>query len=236
MKEEKLIPTRRFWRISSTYDYAKSQREKGKELFIVAKTQSKGRGRNERAFSSKLGGLYLTWLHYPEDLPSRRAFTLVQRGAVAVCKTLESYGVTPTIKWPNDVLVDGKKICGILTENTLRGEKIACSVIGVGVNVNNRLEEELQAIATTLKEVIGKKVAIGEFEKRLKKNLLSGIDEADYFDRLGCLGEVEIVENGVAYPAIAEGVDEDGLLVVTVEGRRQKKSAAEISLRQRKNV
>lgn len=64
--------------------------------------------------------------------------------SVAVCRTLENYGLTAEIKWPNDVYVQGKKICGILIENVFSGDRISSSVVGIGVNVNNSLPEELK--------------------------------------------------------------------------------------------
>ena len=233
MKESKTIPTRRFFRLKSTFDYAKSKRKDGKEMFIVAKTQSRGRGRNERSFSSKKGGLYFTWLHYPQNLSSKSAFLLIRQAAVAVCKTIECYGVQPTIKWPNDVLVGGKKVSGILTENTLRGDLISSSVVGIGINIHNLLEEDLRPIATTLQEVIGKKIPVRDVEEKLKKNLLLPVAAEEYYARLSHLGKVEIIEGENRYSAYAEGVDEEGLLVVLVDGVRHKKSAAEISLRQK---
>ena len=235
-KRIKRIPVYRFFRVKSTFDYAKSKKDKGKDLFVVATTQSQGRGRNGRVFSSTRGGLYLTWLHFPQNLSAQNAFCLIRQAAVAVCKTLESYGVSPTIKWPNDILVNGKKIGGILTENTLKGGLIASSLIGIGVNIHNRLEEELRPIATTLQEVISKKIPVREVEKTLRKNLYLPYAKEAYFARLSYLGEVEIVEGEKRYPAFAEGVDEEGLLMVVVDGVRQKKSAAEISLRQRMDI
>ena len=231
MNEKKRIPVRHFCRLASTNDYAKRLKGKEKDRIIVALSQTKGRGREGRTFSSGKGGLYMTWLHFPKDLPAKNAFTLVQKAAVAVCKTVESYGVKAEIKWPNDVLVDGKKICGVLTENALKGDKIFSSIIGVGLNVNNRLEEVLQPVAITLQEATGKKIPVREVEKRLIVNLLKDVQKEEYFSRLGYLGEVCILEGEKTYPAYAEGVSDEGLLLLTVDGERVYKSAAEISLR-----
>ena len=235
LKDKNGIPVVRFRRLTSTSDYAKSQKEKGQDLLVFADSQKKGRGREGRSFSSKKGGLYLSWLHFPQGLPAKDGFFLVSKMSVAVCKTLESYGIKPAIKWPNDVLVDGKKICGILTENTLSGDKISCAIVGVGINVNNRLERVLRPIATSLRTEIGKKIPLKKVEEKLIENLTLPFDKADYFARLGCLGEVEIIENGTRFAAFAEGVDDEGLLIVTIDGKKEKKSAAEISLRAKGN-
>ncbi|MBQ9117854.1 MAG: biotin--[Clostridia bacterium] len=231
LNKNRKIPVRHFFTLSSTLDTAKKWKNKGKEVIIVAKKQTRGRGREGRSFSSQAGGLYLGWLHFPQDMKAKDGFWLVARGAVAVCKTLEDYGLSPTIKWPNDVLLGGKKICGILTENTLSGDRIQSTVVGIGLNVNNRLEDSLLPIATSLKEALNKKVSLREVERRLFSYLATSFNRVDYYSRLGSLGEVEILENGTCYSAIAEGIDEQGLLIVSVSGERQKKSAAEISLR-----
>ena len=231
LNRQKEIPVVRFKRLSSTSDYAKERQADGKEMFVVAQTQTKGRGREGRTFSSKRGGLYMSWLCFPQDLLAKEGFFLVSKMAVAVCKTLEDYGLSPTIKWPNDVLIDGKKICGILTENLLMGNRIYSAIIGVGLNVYNRLERELRPIATTLRQESGKKIPVAEVENKLLEYIKSPFEKEEYYARLGCLGEVEIIENGVRSSVIAEGVDDEGLLVVVKEGKREKKSSAEISLR-----
>ncbi|MBR2904194.1 MAG: biotin--[Clostridia bacterium] len=236
LNHEKSTPVVRFDRLSSTSDYAKTLPLDGQDRWIVATCQDKGRGREGRSFSSQEGGVYLSWVHYPDQLLARDSFLLVVKAAVAVCKTLEDYGLKPEIKWPNDVLVGGKKICGILTENLLQGDRIKRAIIGIGLNVNNDLEADLRPIATTLFQSTGKRIPVAEVEESLMNNLLAPVAKEAYFARLGHLGEVEIIEGERRYAAIAEGVDESGLLVITVDGRRQKKSAVEISLRRKEKV
>lgn len=231
LKRKKTPPTVRFFKISSTSDTAKTLRAAGRETFVVAACQITGRGRNARSFSSEKGGLYLSYLCFPEKLSAKKAFGLIASAAVAVCKTLERFSLHPTIKWPNDVYVSGKKICGILTENTLTDGYVKDSVIGVGVNVNNRLDDSLAEIATTMRAELGKRVCLRKVEKLLKEQLLLSTSMDEYFAHLGYLGEVELLEGGKRYAAFAEKVDEDGGLVVVVNGQRQKKTAAEISLR-----
>ncbi len=227
---KKQYKTMRFSFLNSTMDYAKTLSGE-EDVFVVAGCQRQGRGRDGRTFSSQKGGLYLTFRHCPKQMPAKESFWLVSRAAVAVCKTLEGYGLQPVIKWPNDVLVGGKKICGILTENTVKGNQIACAYIGIGLNVRNALEEELLPIATSIFLETGKKISVKKVLLALQKNLLSPFEREEYYARLGCLGDVEIVEKDKRYSAFAIGVDEEGLLVVTVDGRKEKKSAAEISLR-----
>ena len=123
---------------------------------IVADRQSGGRGRMDRAFSSAEGGLYMSLL-LPLDNPSY-AGLVTTFAAVAVARAVESlFELEVGIKWVNDLLVDGKKICGILAEGvpTEYGYRV---VLGIGVNLQNSLPKELSDIAATLFELSGKKM------------------------------------------------------------------------------
>lgn len=125
-------------------------------LVVTAQRQTAGKGRRGRGFQSLAGkGLYLSVLLKPA-VPLDRISQLTAWSAVAVCRAVEQVcPVTPQIKWPNDVLVDGKKLCGILTEMGVEGETGALSyvVVGMGTNVSQTEEEfgpELAGIATSL--------------------------------------------------------------------------------------
>lgn len=102
---------------------------------LIARQQTGGRGRLGRSFESPPEGLYLSML-LKTTLPAERTLTITPMAAVAVCRTVEVVcGLSPEIKWPNDVLLDGRKLCGILTELSVQGAE-ASLVLGVGVNVN----------------------------------------------------------------------------------------------------
>ena len=105
----KKIKREHFECISSTNDYAKSKRGEGGDLIVTASRQTGGRGTKGRSFSSDVGGTYLTKLTFYEGFPASRAFEIMAGAAVAVCKTLEAYGLAPVIKWANDVFVKDKK-------------------------------------------------------------------------------------------------------------------------------
>lgn len=141
--------------LGSTNDRAKELAEEGAEHgeAVVAESQTAGRGRRGRSWSSPARrNLYFSAVLRPE-LPPARAPELTLVGALAVCDALRAAGVDAGIKWPNDVLASGKKISGILTELAAEPDRVHWVVLGVGVNVNARLEdfpEELRADATSI--------------------------------------------------------------------------------------
>ena len=222
----------RFERLPSTNDHAKSLRGEKKNLTVVAKEQTGGRGTKGRSFSSEKGGLYVSVLTFYESLSARNAFSIMASAATAVCKTLEKFGITPKIKWPNDIYVSDKKICGILIENTFSGALIDNSVVGIGINVNNRLPEELLSIATTAKDVLRKELDLSELEKELFKALEAPFFMGEYTSRLGYLGvPVRLFVGEKTLSAIPCGVTEKGELIATVDGEKRTFPSAEVSLR-----
>lgn len=219
--------------VDSTNEYAKSLRASGRneDVIITAKRQTAGRGTKGRSFSSGEGGVYLTYLRFFEDFEAKRAFEIMASAAVAVCKTLESFGFSPVIKWANDVHVNGKKICGILTENTFCGDKVQSSIVGVGLNVNNLLESELQSIATTMRQEMGGRICLRRVLRRLIENLQGSFSMNEYLSRLGYMGRrVELLFGDERVPATLLSVDNEGILTVERDGEEKRFSAAEISV------
>ena len=143
-----------FEQVDSTNEEAKRQAEKGTGhgTLIWAKSQSSGKGRRGREWYSPAGSsIYMTLLLKP-DIPAEKAsmFTLV--AALAVSKgILRACGLETFIKWPNDIVAGGKKLCGILTELVLSEGHISCLVIGMGINVfQESFPEKLQQKATSV--------------------------------------------------------------------------------------
>ncbi len=227
---EESIKFFRFDTLPSTNDYAKASRER-EDFFVTAKRQTDGRGTKGRAFSSDEGGVYLTKRSFYEDFPARDGFKIMISAAVAVCEALRFYGLQPKIKWPNDVLVNGKKICGILIENVLSGGNIASSVVGVGLNVCNPLPKELQELATTM-SAEGKTPAVDEVANRLARELSTSHTIEEYRKYLGLTGErVTLVFGDERVPATLLSVSDRGELQVDIEGETRLISAGEVSVR-----
>ncbi len=218
----------RFDSLSSTNDYAKTLTENS---FVIAKKQTGGRGTKGRSFSSNEGGVYLTKVSFDKK-PTDKAFLIMASAAVAVCKVLESYGVQPKIKWANDVYVHDKKICGILIENRLSGRFLSSSIVGVGLNVSNSLEEELSPIATTLCSVLGKKISVNEVADKLMEFLLEEYPIEEYVKRVGYLDrEILLIEGEKQTKVYALKVDLDGSLLVKDGETVRAVRAAEVSVR-----
>lgn len=198
--------------LPSTNDYCET-REFGEDTVIIAREQTGGKGTKGRSFSSPRGGVYLSLVRY-YPCKAENSFSLMITSCMAVVKTLELYGVSAGVKWPNDVFLNGKKICGILIKNSFEGENVKKSITGIGVNVNNDIPKDLADIAINLKSVVGE-VDIDEFYKRLIENLYADYSVDEYRSRNIVLGkEITVIKNGESRKAVAEDVAADGSLVL----------------------
>ncbi len=216
----------------STNEYAKALRGLGENLLVVAGRQTGGKGTKGRSFCSKQGGVYLSLLTFYQDFPALNAFQIMQGAAAAVCETLAFFGLKPKIKWPNDVYVGEKKICGILIENALKEKYIGSSVVGIGLNVFNELPDELLDIATTIFQETGKKIAVERVIEVLVRFLEEKNVHEKYARYLGWLGEeVILVIGDTQKRAKILSVDETGGLWVEMDGEKKRFVAAEVSLR-----
>ena len=221
-----------FDEIASTNDYVREKRGNGRDLIVLAKRQSGGKGTKGRSFSSEIGGVYLTKRTFYKGFAAKDAFRIMQGAAAAVCLTLESYGLQPKIKWPNDVYVGGKKICGILIENGFSGAEIAYSIVGIGINVYNPLPEELREIATSILLQTAEKVSVDEVAKRLIAHLSDECVWERYTQYLGWMGEnVTLCVDGKEREVTLLSVDETGGLWVQTADGKQRFVAAEVRLR-----
>ncbi|MBF0451235.1 MAG: biotin--[acetyl-CoA-carboxylase] ligase [Candidatus Magnetomorum sp.] len=141
--------------VSSTMDIA---RQKALEhcqdhTIIIADHQTAGRGRMQRNWQSDEGGLYMTWILRPTVDPSF-CFGYTFSAALAIIAVLkQTYTINALVKWPNDVLVNGQKIAGILTETQIENNQLNYLNIGMGININNILKsKDFQAI--TLQDIL----------------------------------------------------------------------------------
>lgn len=222
-----------FRTLTSTNHFAKllAARNVREGIAVVAETQSRGKGRLGRKWVSPEGGLWFSIILRPPMRP-RDAAKLTLLGSVAVAKTIsELYELKAEIKWPNDILINQRKLCGILTEGEIREEKLRFAVAGFGLNANFSLEilpKHLRELATTLSEQLGKKIS----REILLCNLLQNADE--YYEMLsdgkfetilndwrrlsGFLGSyVEIAGCREKIEGWAVDLDNDGALIVRLE-------------------
>ena len=198
---------------------------------IISDCQTMGRGRYSRSFFSPSGGLYLSIVLRPEVLHFENPTLVTGFAAVSVCEAIESISKkVPQIKWVNDIFIDGKKACGILTEAVTDFESggLDWVVLGIGINVYTRTEEfptELQAIATSIypdKKLLGvrNKLSAEIINRILGLEVLPSETEIfeKYKKRLMFLGkEITVIQNQTEYRATAIDVDSIGHLIVKNE-------------------
>lgn len=143
-----------FETIGSTNDYAKEVASKESEgTVIISEEQTKGKGRLGRNWHSKSGeGIWMSVILKPSITPYKAPFITLIAGA-SIVKALNDLGIETLIKWPNDIIINGKKICGILTELSAEIERINHIVLGIGINVKTMdFDTEISHIATSLKK------------------------------------------------------------------------------------
>lgn len=216
--------------VSSTNDYLKQFLAGGEDMIVCAERQTGGRGTKGRSFLSEEGGVYLSALTFYNGFPAEQAFEIMAHAAVAVCKTVETFGIKPEIKWCNDVLAGGKKIAGILIENTLSDGAVRASIVGIGLNVSNALDG-LGGIAVNMGELLPAPPAAEEVREALIGNFLAPSAFSDYLSYVKFLGKrVQVTENGRQYEATAREILPDGRLLIESGGLRAL-SSAEIAIK-----
>lgn len=234
--------------LESTNKTAKEMAVAGAEhgTIIIADCQTMGRGRYSRNFFSPSGGgLYMSIVLRPEAMHFKNPTSVTAFAAVSVCEAIESISTkVPRIKWVNDIFIDGKKVCGILTEAVTDFESggLDWVVLGIGINVHTRTEDfpcDLQSIATS----IYPDEKMSGMRNRLSAEIINRIlgfealpSETEIFEkykkRLMVLGKkITVIQNQVEYKATAIDVDSVGHLVVKNEsGERITLSSGEIRI------
>ena len=212
-----------FQEVSSTMDEAISRAERGTEegTVIVAETQTASRGRHGRTWVSRSGNLYLSIVLYPtlQTLPFLNSLC-----GVAVVRAITNIsGLKPRIKWPNDVLLDGKKVAGLLVESAIAGDQVRHAIVGIGVNValDNDVINSLIGNATSLNYASAGDVSREELLREILQQvdvLYTQLNHGDtpveeWEELLDTLGQqVRVSWRGEDYLGYAEGVDELGSL------------------------
>ena len=211
---------------------------------LIARRQSGGRGRLERRFSSPEGGLYLSMLLAPE-CSAEQSLSITPCTAVAVHRAVSALcGISADIKWPNDLLYNGRKICGILCESVFLNDR-QLVILGVGLNVTTPQEafpQELQDTAGSLLSLCGCAPSPDEAAAQLVAQLDEmylrwQAEPCAFLDeyRQHCVSinrPVSLIRSGAALPAFALDIDENYALVVEhPDGTRESISYGEVGLR-----
>ncbi len=210
---------------------------------VVAETQKAGKGRLQRKWFSPYGkNLYVSVILRPSLHPSL-VYPITFLSSLAVYDTLLQLGLKPTLKWPNDVLVSGKKICGTLLELSTEADLVRFVIVGIGLNVNMRkgeMPDEIRSKATSL--LLETKIV---YERaRVCGMLLNNLET--YYDLLRKHGPVklvrtweekaeikgkslEITQQGMVFKGVVEGIGDEGALLLSDHGKVHRVIAGDVS-------
>ena len=209
--------------MASTMDMARDLARKGCPDFtaVIAGRQVSGRGRLKREWHSDKGGLYFTVVLRP-DLPPVLSFRVSFLASLTLARILnEMFGVDVRVKWPNDLLVDERKLCGMLSELEAEADRVAFINVGVGINVNND-PSAIEPAATSLKAILGRQVSIKNilahyldaFEERMQTAALDRVIEEWKAYTVTLNREVRVVTTRDVFTGKAVDVDDNGALVL----------------------
>ncbi len=235
----------------STFDEAKriigSDTKNG--TMIIAETQTGGKGRQQRRWESPKGGVWMSIILKPQlTLSKLSSVTLLC--AVSVSKAIEQLypQIKPQIKWPNDVYINNKKVCGILTETVVRNKSIDYLITGIGINANNEthnLEDDISGNSTSLIES-GAVAVIEQLASLVNDNLIELIkvyEDSDdisfilgyYYKRMLWLNEEAEMKNTItgetAKKGIIKGIGKRGELLLETKSGIEEIVSGELSLR-----
>ena len=199
-------------------------KENGKgEMVVVADYQTAGKGCGSNSWEAERGqNLLFSVMIHPKSLQAKNQFIITQVISVALCKTLEKYVEQATIKWPNDIYVGDKKICGVLIENRLQGRMIKDTIIGIGLNVNQTVFKSDAPNPVSLKQLIGKDTdreeVLNTFIEQLNVTVKSATIIADYKARLYRReGKHLFMTKNTTFKASIVDVKDDGRLMLEDE-------------------
>ena len=229
--------------LDSTMEAARREALWGAEAgtVIIAEQQSGGRGRLQRKWISPRGGLALSIILRPniDHLPY-----MIMISSLAVVNSIQAItSLNPQIKWPNDILINEKKICGILIENDLRQNSLHHAIIGIGINVNMHISDypEIASFATSLSDQLGREISKLDLLRQVlieMERLYQLLSQKEYIlaqwkDNLITLGQsIEINMGNKIYKGIAESVSKEGnLLLRQKNGTLVRIVAGDVTLR-----
>jgi len=218
-----------FETIDSTNTYAKINMETLADRTVIsASMQTQGRGRFTRTWVN-LGveNIYMTIVLKPSEEFSEVYSNLTQYLSVMLCRKLEEFNLKPKIKWPNDVLLNDKKVAGILAETVFKGGKLKGIALGIGINLNapQELLSQIDRPATAVNIELGTDIDKQEFMDKLLEKFFNGYDDFlingfasiknDYLNRANFLNqELDISIFNKVQTGFSKGVDDKGALIL----------------------
>lgn len=219
--------------VDSTNTYVKKRLGELEDRTVVyTSRQTHGRGRMEHTwFYTGTENIYMTICLKPQGIFYQKINNLTQYMCVVLCRLLEKYNIKPEIKWPNDILIDGKKIAGILAETKFQGGKCSGVALGVGININSTEKELLTVLkpATSLNLLLGRSINRDDFLKELTDEFFKHYDDFltigfelirdEYLEHTNFIGKrIVLNDEGLVIAGVAEGISDDGELILNSEG------------------
>lgn len=211
--------------VSTNTEAKKVYPQLNNEFLFVAPKQTSGKGRLDRVFVSGEGGVYMTLCYKPNNIFVADSLKIVLLTGLAVAKCLKNYTQNVAIKWPNDVFVNGKKICGILLESVVTENMTEAIFLGIGVNITNEIPQELRGKVTSFElegiEAVPREQIISEILQNLYQMLevyqKDGFApfEDEYIKLSMTIGHNAVVNiNGEKKSGFGVGLSEEGYLLL----------------------
>ena len=225
-----------FWSVGSTNEFAYQRGLQGEKegALVIAEEQTKGRGRMSRKWDSPFNkGLWFSVVLRP-DLAASKAGLLPYLAGISVAEAVENFiGINPHMKWPNDLLLNGKKFCGILSEVEFINGKINFIILGIGINANHKqdeIPEELQSQATSLRIESGSRIDRAELLAEVLLYLEKNYKDAKEFDFTGVLNKwkkrclqygkkIVVKQDDNTYYGKFEDLDDAGCLLMRTKSK-----------------
>ena len=204
-------------------------------MVVVADYQTAGKGCGTNSWESERGkNLTFSMLIHPTDIPASQQFRITEVVSVALCEVLEQYIGDVSIKWPNDIYMGDKKICGVLIENRLQGNVIVDSIIGIGLNVNQTEFVSDAPNPVSLRQLLGREIdreaLLHDFLETLETVSSSETTYSAYRNKLFRMGKQAVFSDEKGrFEGTIQDVETDGrLLIKDLAGQERRYAFKEV--------
>ena len=204
-------------------------------MVMVADYQTAGKGCGTNSWESERGkNLTFSMLIHPTDIPASQQFRITEVVSVALCEVLEQYIGDVSIKWPNDIYMGDKKICGVLIENRLQGNVIVDSIIGIGLNVNQTEFVSDAPNPVSLRQLLGREIdreaLLHDFLETLETVSSSETTYSAYRNKLFRMGKQAVFSDETGrFEGTIQDVETDGrLLIKDLSGQARRYAFKEV--------
>jgi BirA family biotin operon repressor/biotin-[acetyl-CoA-carboxylase] ligase len=215
-----------FPQIGSTMDAARELAKKGagEGTIVIAEVQTRGRGRLSREWLSPEGGIYFTLVLRPKISPAYAPRVNLMAATAVAAAIKKLFGLRAELKWPNDVLIAGKKVCGILAEMDAEMDVVNCVNVGIGINANTSIPQ-FEKTVTSLRDVLGRLISrkelltalLVEIERRLPS--LMKADLLEEWKKLSATLNRDVRISSLGEEVIGQAIDIDATGALILKGK-----------------